>query len=155
MYEVQDCREVEVDVSGVVFRVAAGPRGLRKIVLPAMSAVVRDIAGTTRSRVQFGESELDEQTIAHLRHAGIFLAQILRGCAPSSVPEVDLAGQTDFTRKVLEVVGGIPWGGVMSYGSLAAAAGTPRAARAAGGAVGRNPVPLVVPCHRIVRSDGS
>lgn len=59
-----------------------------------------------------------------------------------------------FTRQVLEVVYRIPWGTVSSYGQVAAMAGRPGAARAAGGAVGRNPVALVIPCHRVLTSDG-
>jgi methylated-DNA-[protein]-cysteine S-methyltransferase len=55
---------------------------------------------------------------------------------------------------VLEVVYRIPWGAVSSYGQVASMAGRPGAARAVGGAVGRNPVVLAIPCHRVLRSDG-
>ena len=49
----------------------------------------------------------------------------------------------------------LPHGEVASYGGLARAIGRPRAARAVGNALGRNPVAIVVPCHRVIRSDGS
>lgn len=60
-----------------------------------------------------------------------------------------------FYREVLEVVAEIPYGETRSYGEVAELAGRLRAARAAGTALARNPIGLVVPCHRVVRSDGS
>ena len=49
----------------------------------------------------------------------------------------------------------IPWGTTASYGEIARRVGAPRAARAVGGAVGRNPVSLLIPCHRVIASDGT
>lgn len=69
--------------------------------------------------------------------------------------EVDLSGLTPFQRRVLEVTRTIPYGETRSYGEVAAAAGKPKAARAVGQALGRNPVGIVIPCHRVVASDGS
>jgi methylated-DNA-[protein]-cysteine S-methyltransferase len=66
-----------------------------------------------------------------------------------------LHGVTDWDRLVLDGVRLVPWGEVTSYGRLARAIGRPGAARAVGGAVGRNPIGLVVPCHRIIAGDGS
>lgn len=60
-----------------------------------------------------------------------------------------------FHRRVLEVVGEIPYGETRSYGEVAELAGVPRAARAAGSALARNPIGLIIPCHRVVRSDGT
>lgn len=68
---------------------------------------------------------------------------------------VDLEGRTPFSSMVLAALRGVPAGGITSYGRLAAAVGRPLAARAVGRAVGANPVPLVVPCHRVVGGDGS
>lgn len=61
---------------------------------------------------------------------------------------------TPFYRQVLEQVARIPYGKTMSYGEIAAALGNPRAARAVGTANARNNLPLVVPCHRVVGSNG-
>lgn len=60
-----------------------------------------------------------------------------------------------FTRRVLEVTARIPYGEVATYAQVAATAGHPRAPRAAGNALGANPLAIVVPCHRVVRSGGA
>jgi methylated-DNA-[protein]-cysteine S-methyltransferase len=65
-----------------------------------------------------------------------------------------LAG-TDFQRRVWDVLLQIPFGETMSYGEVARQAGYPGSARAVGSAIGRNPVAIVVPCHRVIGSDGS
>ena len=77
----------------------------------------------------------------------------LAGDRRAPVP-VDLRGATPFERAVWEKALEIPRGEVRPYGWVAAEIGRPRAVRAVGSALGRNPVPLVVPCHRVVRSDG-
>jgi len=60
-----------------------------------------------------------------------------------------------FGRRVLEATARIPFGAVSTYGRVAAAAGSPRASRATGNALGANPLPIVVPCHRVVRTGGA
>jgi methylated-DNA-[protein]-cysteine S-methyltransferase len=55
---------------------------------------------------------------------------------------------------VLERTSKIPYGSVTTYRHMAESAGSPRAARAAGNALGSNPIPIVVPCHRVVHADG-
>ena len=62
---------------------------------------------------------------------------------------------TPFQQRVWEQLRAIPTGATRSYGEIAAAVGKPGAARAVGGAVGSNPISLIVPCHRVVASDGS
>jgi methylated-DNA-[protein]-cysteine S-methyltransferase len=64
-----------------------------------------------------------------------------------------LAG--DFARRVLRRTARIPYGSVASYGDVAMGVGTPRGARAVGNALGSNPIPVVVPCHRVVRTGGA
>jgi methylated-DNA-[protein]-cysteine S-methyltransferase len=66
---------------------------------------------------------------------------------------VDLTGLTDFARRVLQACRQIPYGQTCSYGELAQRAGRPGAARAVGRVLGRNPIPLVIPCHRVVQSN--
>jgi len=59
-----------------------------------------------------------------------------------------------FAREVLAVTSAIPFGSVSTYGEVAARAGSPRAYRAAGNALGSNPIPIVVPCHRVLHAGG-
>ena len=67
---------------------------------------------------------------------------------------VDLRGRSEFERDVLLKAAEIPHGEVRPYGWIAAEIGRPKAVRAVGTALGHNPVPLIVPCHRVVRTDG-
>lgn len=68
---------------------------------------------------------------------------------------VDWSLLTPFQRKVLKATMKVPYGTVETYGGLAKKAGCPSASRAVGGALARNPFPLVIPCHRIVKGNGS
>jgi len=70
-----------------------------------------------------------------------------------SVP-IDLNGLTAFHRRVLMATARIPYGDVVSYGTIAAAVGQPGASRAVGNALGGNPVPILIPCHRVIASGG-
>jgi methylated-DNA-[protein]-cysteine S-methyltransferase len=68
---------------------------------------------------------------------------------------VDLRPAREFGRAVLDQLARVPYGELTTYGTLAARAGRPRAARAVGTVMNRNPVPIVLPCHRVVGSTGS
>ncbi len=68
---------------------------------------------------------------------------------------LDLERLTPFQLAVLQTARRIPPGMTWTYGQIAEAMGKPRASRAVGQALGRNPVPIVIPCHRVVASDGS
>lgn len=67
---------------------------------------------------------------------------------------LDLRVGTEFQKTVWETTRRIPYGDVRSYGWIAREVGKPKAVRAVGGAMGANPLPIIVPCHRVVRSDG-
>jgi methylated-DNA-[protein]-cysteine S-methyltransferase len=67
---------------------------------------------------------------------------------------LDWALITPFARRVLRKTAAIPYGGHLSYAEVAAEAGSPRGARAAGNALGSNPIPIVIPCHRVLHSGG-
>lgn len=71
----------------------------------------------------------------------------------SDVP-VDLAAVSGFHRTVLEALRAVPAGETVSYGELARRVGNPGASRAVGGAMARNPIPVVVPCHRVLATGG-
>jgi len=68
--------------------------------------------------------------------------------------KIDPPNATPFCLEVWKKLRAIPFGGLVTYGELAAMLGRPRAARAVGAAVGANPIPLIIPCHRVVQSGG-
>jgi methylated-DNA-[protein]-cysteine S-methyltransferase len=84
------------------------------------------------------------------------LDEYFDGSRRSLDADVDLAGITgSFHRVVLETLRReVPWGETVTYGELAGLSGRPRAARAVGTAMASNPVPLIIPCHRVVAADG-
>jgi O-6-methylguanine DNA methyltransferase len=91
----------------------------------------------------------------HLDAGLAALEGLLAGRPIRRVVTFDLADRSSWDRRVLEAVATIPWGRTASYGEIARQVGVPRAARAVGGAVGRNPVSLLIPCHRVIASDGT
>lgn len=101
----------------------------------------------------------DQRALRHLRAAAAAI-DADQGAGDSTVGSLDsitldLADRPAWDRAVLEAVRAIPRGQVRSYGDVARAIGRPGAARAVGGAVGRNPVAMLVPCHRVVAGDGT
>jgi methylated-DNA-[protein]-cysteine S-methyltransferase len=84
------------------------------------------------------------------------IAGLLAG-APDDLGAIplDLDGVPEFHRRVYDVARAIPPGETRSYGEVAAALGEPGAAQAVGRALGRNPVPIVVPCHRVLAANGA
>jgi O-6-methylguanine DNA methyltransferase len=74
-----------------------------------------------------------------------------------SKPDVtlDLADRPAWDRRVLGAVAAIPWGQTASYAEVARRIGAPGAARAVGGALGRNPISFLIPCHRVIAADGT
>ena len=86
------------------------------------------------------------------RVAEAALKNILAGRAPKKFPPLDLAG-TDFQKCVWNALQKISFGETKSYGEVAAAIRNPKAVRAVGGACGANPIPVLVPCHRILAAN--
>lgn len=90
----------------------------------------------------------------HLKRTKAQLAEYFAGKRRKFDLALDPAG-TDFQKAVWQAISGVPFGQTITYGELARRAGAPGSARAAGAATGRNPIGIVVPCHRIMGSDGS
>lgn len=110
-----------------------------------------DAAAFARSvAAQTGEPPLVEETLpeALRRRIAAHLAGKRR------FTDVDLSRLRPFTRRVLEKTAEIPRGQVRPYGWIAREIGAPGAVRAVGTALGQNPIPFIIPCHRVVRSDG-
>jgi methylated-DNA-[protein]-cysteine S-methyltransferase len=92
------------------------------------------------------------------REAKPFVHLVRRAAAGKDVllnGQLRLVGGTKFQRAVWQAMRSIPLGGTVSYGELARKAGNPGAARAVGQAVGHNPIPLLIPCHRVIASVGT
>jgi O-6-methylguanine DNA methyltransferase len=81
------------------------------------------------------------------------LKNVLAGRTPKKFPPLDLAG-TEFQKSVWNALRKISSGQTKSYGEIARVIGKPKAVRAVGGACGANPVPVLVPCHRVLAADG-
>ncbi len=82
------------------------------------------------------------------------LDQYLQGARKAFDLPIDWSLLSSFQRKVLGIVYAIPYGQVRTYGDIALEIGNPKAARAVGRANATNPMPLVIPCHRVIGSDG-
>lgn len=74
----------------------------------------------------------------------------LEGRTPAQLPPLDLSAGTEFQQRVWTVLRGLATGQTKSYGQIARELGSPRAARAVGAACGTNPIPLLIPCHRVL-----
>lgn len=154
------------------FRAAAARSGLLDVAYATVDSPVGPLllAGTTQGlcRISFApeeERELDQLARAHgvrvlrspaaLEPARRELEEYFDGRRQRFEIAVDLTGLTRFQRCVLDELARIPFGKTETYGGLAGRISRPRAARAVGGALNRNPLPIVLPCHRVVGSDGS
>jgi methylated-DNA-[protein]-cysteine S-methyltransferase len=91
----------------------------------------------------------------HLGGGVKWIEAFLAGRPAKSGVTLDLADRPAWDRRVLGVVATIPWGHTASYGEIARRVGAPRAARAVGGALGRNPISFLIPCHRVIAADGT
>jgi methylated-DNA-[protein]-cysteine S-methyltransferase len=128
--------------------VAATPRGLVRLAYPGISAddVLADLADRISPRVLEAPARLDE-----VRRE---LDEYFEGRRRGFELPLDWSLSRGFVRRVLQATARIRYGELSTYRDVASRAGSPRAVRAAGNALGANPIPVVVPCHRVVRTDG-
>jgi methylated-DNA-[protein]-cysteine S-methyltransferase len=124
------------------------PRGLLRIVFPNedVEAVLRIIASRVSPRVVEAPARADG-----VRRE---LEEYFQGSRRTFELELDWTLVGDFGRRVLGACAAVPYGTVTTYAQLAQQIGSPRAARATGTALGSNPIPIVVPCHRVLRTGG-
>jgi len=128
--------------------VVSGPEGVVRIAFEteAEDVALSEVAAALGPRVIGSDVEMSAPRDA--------LSAYFEGGEPLSLP-VDLRlAAAPFRRAVLEELREVPRGATVSYGELAARAGNPKAARAVGSACARNPVPIVVPCHRVLPGTG-
>lgn len=119
--------------------------------------------------IAFGDNETEAQFLHHLRTRGFRpvqnqtaiaavaqeLSEYFRGERNHFEVPLDVSGVSLFTQAVLKATTEVPFGHLTSYRGIAERIGKPSATRAVGNALGRNPIPVIIPCHRIVRSDSS
>jgi methylated-DNA-[protein]-cysteine S-methyltransferase len=124
--------------------IVAGEKGLKQLVLPLKSKrlVIDLLSVQTRER-----SDL-------LTRAEKMIRDYFNGKLVSFDLPLDRSGFSPFQEKVYAVTRMIPYGRVKTYGEIAREMGIPGASRAVGTALGQNPLPLFIPCHRVVRGDG-
>jgi O-6-methylguanine DNA methyltransferase len=106
----------------------------------------------TRSASSAGAAATLRRWVAQTRKA---LTQVLAGSKPSDLPPFDLSAGTEFQKAVWLKLCTIPPGQTRTYGQLAEALRRPKAARAVGQACGANPIPVLIPCHRVLGSGGA
>jgi len=129
--------------------VAVGPRGVLNIHYGAepSSLELRRIVRT------YGPGVLpDARRVDHVARE---LDQYFSGKRREFDVPIDLSPLTPFQRKVLAITARVPYGELITYAKVAHNTGNDKAYRAAAGAIGDNPIPIVVPCHRVVASDGT
>jgi methylated-DNA-[protein]-cysteine S-methyltransferase len=128
--------------------VAVTPRGLVRLAYADESGddVLEEISARVSPRVLRAPGRTDE-----VRHE---LEEYFAGARRDFETPVDWSLMRGFAGEVLRATARIPFGSVSTYGQVAAEAHSPRAYRAAGNALGSNPIPIVVPCHRVVHAGG-
>lgn len=129
--------------------VVAGEHGLLEVFLP-FSGESKEILGNQILN-QYPDA-LKENPLT--RRAALLLGQYFAGERVDFDLPLDLTVFTPFQVAVYEAVSRIPYGGVMSYGEVAGHVGRPRAARGVGSAMAANPLPVIIPCHRVVGASG-
>ncbi len=141
-----DDRFIAVDVGWGWCGLRRTCAGLCRSTLPMDSrhAATRAVGGDARA----GDDDPLLMDVASL------LGRYFAGEAVEFGVELDLGGLRDFTRRVLEACSRVGYGHTCSYGELAREAGSPRAARAVGQALHRNPLAIVIPCHRVIGAGG-
>jgi len=132
----------------------ASQKGLRKLVLPQLSQervlhLITEFASKSCSKT------LSEAEAGYFGDLPERIKDYLNGKPISFPDKLDLSWASPFQRSVWEMDRSIPYGETRTYAWVAAELGMPRAARAVGQALARNPLPIIIPCHRVVCSDGN
>lgn len=138
--------DTAIGACGVVW----GPRGINGVQLPMGNE------GKTRSRIvqRYGEI-VEAPPPANVQHAIDAMIELLEG-KPNDLRDIvlDLNGIPDFNRSVYDIARAIPPGQTMTYGDIAKRIGGVEMSRDVGQALGHNPCPIVVPCHRVLAAGG-
>ena len=147
-----------LDGGGGPFRIGATERGIAAAGWqPDEGAFRADLSRRFAAPVvDLADAAGDEPPASVLRAALPAFEALLRGERAADVQiDIDLTDRPEWDQRVLDEVRHVTWGTTASYGDIARRVRAPRAARAVGGALGRNPISLLVPCHRIIAGDGT
>lgn len=125
----------------------AGDRGLRRVSFTPLPALKQELAQQDAPPTLAGFETVQKLLVE--------LNAYLSGLQRSFSVAIDWEGLAGFQRLVLQLTAEIPYGQVFTYAEIAQKLGKSGAARAVGMALGRNPMPIVIPCHRVVGADGA
>jgi len=117
--------------------------------------LTRRLGGISARLAPLAQADAGDPRRAHLETALAALDALMAGRPTRDGIAFDLSDRPAWDRHVLQAVSAIPFGSTASYVEIARRIGAPRAARAVGGAVGRNPIGLLIPCHRVIAADGT
>ena len=135
------------DILGKEVFIAATREGICRITFGTEKSFLQEIKSLyNTSLIHKNENQL-EQALSELN-------KYFRGIPTQFTLKLNLSG-TDFQKRVWKSLPNIPYGKTASYKDIAAMIGAPYAIRAVGGACGKNPVPIIVPCHRVISADGN
>jgi O-6-methylguanine DNA methyltransferase len=157
--------ELPISTRDGTFIASYSEKGLAELSFPKVGrASPRAVNGRSQgdeSQISPASNELVRDASRRLRQnkiskwhrtTGAALKKILAGIEPKTFPPLDLMG-TEFQKSVWRAMRKISLGKTKSYGEIASAIGNPKAVRAVGGACGANPVPVLVPCHRVLAAN--
>ena len=139
-----------MDIEVGCTRVLDTPVGRLAISASDQALVELSFLGGKDTRLEFSSSDL---AAAQVQNAATWLLNYFAGNRADYSGPLDLAG-TEFQQAVWREISSIKHGQTLSYGQIAHRIGKPKASRAVGAAVGANPIPLIVPCHRVMGSSG-
>lgn len=129
-------------------------RGLAGIDFPGRKRVEKTPGPQDSKQIPLNPPAASPELLAWEELTATALRAALAGKPAGTLPPFDWRGATRFQQSIWRALLRIPAGRTSTYAELAAAAGHPRAVRAAGSACGANPIPVLVPCHRVVASGG-
>jgi O-6-methylguanine DNA methyltransferase len=137
--------ELSIAINAGQFVARYSEKGLAELDFPPV--------GTPRCGVRTSQRDVPTKVRNWHRATVAALKNILAGRSPKKFPPLDLSNGTMFRRKVWNTLRKIACGQTKSYGEIARAIGRPKAVRAVGGACGANPIPVLVPCHRVLAAN--
>lgn len=132
-----------IETNDGIFIATFSGKGLARLDFPGTRKIHGSVAGRTSPQLQ--------QWLQATERA---IEQVLKGKTPDRLPPLDLSSGTPFQQSVWNSLRQIPSGRTRSYGEIARAIRRPKALRAVGQACGANPIPLLLPCHRVLAARG-